>query len=264
MIIPLVKEVGRELTALGVPAKDVRVQKHYEQYGGLLEKVSDCCIRFRQRLVQDEATRTRVPLLGSSFWDVTPKYRCDALQFDLVYLADQLAWAIGFASVYLNHAPKSEQHHGWDAAEHLCMYHLDFAIRLASSGWDRIALLLDLAFDLGTGERCDLSRVLIEIPKKWPRLVNNEHFKWLKKFRDKDFLELEAGKGRGRRHEVTHLLAFRTRFLCESLDCHTPPGHVVPPKRSRLEQTRDSLLQHYHHYVSGINQATNLICAVFP
>ena len=261
-MIPLAEEVGCELAHIGIPAEGLLIPQHWDV---LYDRVSKCCTRFRPRLVQEEAATGPRPILGVSFWDITGKYRCDALEEDVVYLADHFAWAIGLASVYLKLAPDRETFYRQDAAKNLCMYHLEFAMRLASSGWDRIALLLDLALDLKTEKECNLPLVLREIPKKYPPLVNDEHFKWLKQFRDQDFPELEAGKGGGLRHEVTHLLTLRTRRFCESLECYdVQAGEIVPTPKSRLEEVRDRLLQHYRYYTSGITEATDLICAVFP
>ena len=66
-------------------------------------------------------------------------------------------------------------------------YHIDYGFRLAPSGWDRLALLLDLAFNTGVGFSCNLKRVLIAITKKDPQIVQDTNFVELTSFRDDQF-----------------------------------------------------------------------------
>lgn len=138
---------------------------------------------------------------------------------------------------------------------------MDFGFRLASSGWDRLSLLLDLTFALNTKDRCSLRVILKELPIRDKNIVKNGHFISLKTFRDNKFLELEAGQGEGTRHEATHLLSPRTRFFAEFIDT-TLQGRPIAEER-RKEQL-DKLGEHHWHYLRGIHDALRLVAYRWP
>lgn len=221
------------------------------------------CSKFRSDLLNKETAQARPPLSGSSFWDITPKYRVDVLGIDISKMANQLAFAIGFASLYLSQVAKSETTYFPTTADSFFWYHIDFGIRLASSGWDRIALLLDLAFGLNTGTNCNLRLVLKNIPKVDTQIIQDASFKKLKAFRDGRFLYLEAKAGTGARYEATHLLSPGTRLLFEFLDTHAGKPPKVPTEL-RPKERRDMLIEHHGFYLSRIQDALRLVSLRWP
>jgi hypothetical protein len=250
MKVPLEDEVCQILAALGI---------HLLGPGHpIVDEFHRACVAFRSHLVNLETSQDRPPLSRSSFWEITPKYRFDVLSQDIPNIANQLAFAIGFSSLYLGQVAESTTTYFKTFADAFFWYHIDFGIRLASSGWDRIALLLDLAFDLNTGTRCSLPLVLKEIPNIDAQIIQDKNFKKLKAFRDGGFLDLEARAGEGARHEATHLLSPSTRFLCEFLDAIVKKPGKAPPE-SRPKERRDMLVEHHGLYVSGIENAAQLV-----
>jgi hypothetical protein len=250
MEIPLRKEVLKILSDLKISLIDSNHQFVGEYY--------KCCSRLRTHLLNKESGQALFPLSGGSFWDITPKFRVDVLGIDIHTIANQLAYSIGFSSLYLNQVAKIQTQYSPTMADYFFWYHIDFGIRLASSGWDRIALLLDLAFELNSGKDCNLSLVLRNIPKVNPQIIQDVNFKKLKAFRDSRFLDLEAGAGKGARHETTHLISPSTRLLFEFLDTHAGMPGKIPPEL-RPKERLDMLIEHHGFYLSGVQDTLRLI-----
>jgi len=255
MEIPLAKEVFEILPKIGIKV----INGDHPLLGELLGH----CSGLRSYLLKTEGAQTRRPLLANTFWDIIAKYRLDVLTQDIPKVANQLAYAIAFATLYLDYIAEAGKAYFPNAGNHFFWYHIDFGLRLASSGWDRIALLLDLAYELNTGTKCGLATVLKEIPKKDANIVKQNDFKELKKFRDNWFLDLEANAGEGARHEATHLLSPSSRFLFEFLDGYGKTLDEVPLKLSPKTQ-RDLLIEHHGFYVSGIGNAIRLVLLRWP
>lgn len=250
MQVPLEKEVHQILAGRGIPLLDYTV-------------VHTTCAGYRSHLLKLEASQPQLPLSGNTFWDITPKYRFDVLAEDIPRVANELAFAIGLSSVYLGQVAEGRRPYFRTSADSFFWYHIDFGVRLASSGWDRIALLLDLAFDLKTGTKCNFPLVLREMPKVDEHIIEDGNFKKLKAFRDGRFLDLEAGAGEGARHEATHLLSPSTRFLFEYSDAVAKKLRKVPPEL-RPEARWDMLVEHHRFYVSGIENTLGLVASRWP
>lgn len=254
MEIPLEKEILQILSNLGIPVLNVNHPIHDELFR--------CSSKLRSHLLKIATTQARHALSQSSFWDITPKYRLDVLRFDIVKIANQLAYAIGFSTLYLSQVAKSKTTYFPTMADSFFWYHIDFGIRLASSGWDRIALLLDLAYQLNLDTKCNFPRVVREIPKVDRNIVHNTDFKKLRDFRNNRFLDLEAGAGRGARHETTHLLSASTKFFSEFLENRGKAVRIPPDLRPK--ERRDMLIEHHEFYLSGIQSALQLVSLRWP
>ncbi len=250
MQVPLERDVRHILSDLGISLLDYM-------------RVYTTCAGFRSHLLKLEDSQLPLPLTGSTFWDITPKYRFDALAIDIPRVANELAFAIGFSSIYLPQVAEGKRRYFPTCADAFFWYHIDFGIRLASSGWDRIALLLDLAFDLKTGTRCNFPLVLREIAKLDKQIVHEESFKELKAFRDGRFLDLEVRAGKGARHEATHLLSPGTRFLFEFHEA-VPQKLEEVPSELRPEARRDMLVEHHRFYVLGVENTLRLVASRWP
>jgi hypothetical protein len=148
-------------------------------------------------------------------------------------------------------------------ADTFLWYHVDFGMRLVSSGWDRVALLLDLAFDLHTERDCSLPRVLQEIPRVSPKAVHEDSFKDLKRFRDSAFTEIEGRASLGSRHEITHIMTLSTRLLFEFFDAATNLPGKVPPLERASERLK-LLRKHHGHLLDGIASAVDLVAWKWP
>lgn len=226
-----------------------------------IPEFAKCCSGLRTYLSENKTTQGRVPLLGNNFFDIEPRYRCDLLSFDIPGIANQLAMAIGYALLYYPYTAKAEDTYFPTIADVNFWYHMDFGFRLASSGWDRLSLLLDMAYELDLKEKCSLRRVLGKMSAQYPEIVKITHFKSLKSFRDGKFQELEGGAGRGARHETTHLLSPRTRFFAEFLDT-TFSGE--PIAEQRRETQIEMLMAHHWHLLRGIQDTLELVSYRWP
>ena len=251
MEIPLREEVCRILEKIEIPFPDP----------SLSSDIYSCCAEFRQHLLKLETSQTRPPLSGGSYWDITPKYRFDVLARDIPVIADQLAFAIGFSSLYLPQVAPSKRQYFPTFADSFFWYHIDFGFRLASSGWDRIALLLDIAFNLNLGNKCNIKDVLKKLPKDSKMVADDKSFKNLKCFRDTKLNDLEAKRGKGARHEATHLLSPSTRFLFEFLETSVAPETGEVPLGLEPKGRRDMLIAHHKSYIAGVQDAVHLIAS---
>jgi hypothetical protein len=255
MPIPLENEIRDILQNKGISF----INGYHSVFKELYDKTSN----FRNLLQSKESSRNRLPFAQNSFWDISPKYRFDILRIDIVRIPNGFAAAIGLAYIYLLHLADTTPHYIPTFADFLFWNNIDYGIRLASSGWDRIALMIDSAFDLNLGNECNIVKVLSGIPKIDPNVVHQTNFKRLKQFRDQDFLELEAGLGRGARHETTHLVSPQTRYLFEFLDSHGVSPSPILPELSPEEKVK-FLVKHYKLLINGIENASNLIYYQWP
>lgn len=254
MKIPLEKEVLHILSDLGLFLINVDHP--------ILDELYKLTSNLRSYLLNLETTQVRPSLSHNSFWNITPKYRMDVLRSDIVKIANQLASAIGFSTLYLSQVAESKTTYFPTMADSFFWYHIDFGIRLASSGWDRIAILLDLTYELNTGTECSFPLVLREISKIDRKIFEDVNFKKLKAFRDGRFLDLEAGAGKGARHETTHLLSPGTKFLFEFLENRRKLVSIPPELRPK--ERRDMLIEHHRFYLSGIRSALQLAFLRWP
>lgn len=228
----------------------------------IVDELHKCCSKLRSYLLDLEANQPRSSLSHSSFWQITPKYRLDVLRMGIPKIANQLAYAISFSTLYLSQIAESKTTYFPTMVDSFFWYHIDFGTRLASSGWDRIALLLDLAYQLNTLTECSFPFVLRELPKVDKKIVQDANFKKLKTFRDSRFLDLEAGSGKGARHETTHLLSPSTKFFFEFLENGNKSVSVPPELRPK--ERRNMLIEHHEFYLSGIQSALQLVSLRWP
>jgi hypothetical protein len=249
MDVPLKGELLQALSGLGISL---------EADTSLDSDIHQCCRALRDHLLTLPSPEARVPLSGASFWDVTPVHRFDLIRRELIVIPDQLAYSIGFSSLYLPQLAPITRPYYARFAENLFWYHVDFGFRLASSGWDRIALLLDLAFDLGLETRCSLKTVLKELPGFSRAIEQNENFKALKQFRDTKLRELEGKSGRGVRHEATHMLSPSTRLAFEFFESCLPQAELLPAE-VHPKGRRDMLIEHHALLASGTRHALELV-----
>lgn len=226
----------------------------------LVAKIHTSCAGLRRHLHSEEREDDIVPLTeAASYWDLTPKYRYDLLAFDIPNLANQLAFSVGLGTVHVDHVAKTGGGYFPTWSDVLFWYHVDFGVRLASSSWDRTALLLDLAFGLNCGAGCNLPTVLRRLPEEDPDIVHRGCFKRLKQFRDGRFTELEAGRGSGARHEATHLLSPSTRYLAEFVESFSREN-----ARTEASDWRQFLREHHGIYLEGLKDALRLVEERWP
>lgn len=251
MEVPLEHHIRQILSQEGISFMDGNHPTFGVLYG--------CTAKFREHLLQSERGQSRTPFSQNSFWKITPKYRFDILRIDIPRVANAIATAIGLASIYFEHIAIADVKASFipTMGDFLFWNNVDYGIRLSSSGWDRIALMLDLAYELNTDTNCNLKVVLKELSKD-PQITNQAEFKSLKKFRDTDFNNLEAKVGEGARHEATHLVSPQTRHLFEFLDAHVGNLGSIPPD-IRPKERLEFLKKHYELYISGIEDASKLI-----
>lgn len=140
---------------------------------------------------------------------------------------------------------------------------VDAGFRFVSSGWDRLALLLDLAFELNLQSNCNLKTVLQNIPQQSDQRYCSRSFKNLKKFRDGRMKELEGTSGTGVRHEATHIMAPSTRLVFEYLETVVSDANKMP-RELQGSARLDLLAEHHGLYVAGVRDALQLVCERWP
>ena len=200
MEVPLEEEINAEIARLRLRLVGLNVM--------------DGCSGARNA-VDDPSKQNSKRLGASTYWEVSDLYKYDILAADIPRIARQLAYGIAQASLYLPHVEYSIPiNRGMGHA--LFWYHIDFSTRLASSGWDRLSLLLDLVFNTGLIHQCNFPKVLRQLAICFPVVRDAQPFKRLTAFRDGPFQELEAKRGEGMRHEATHIItpSIRELFLC--------------------------------------------------
>lgn len=250
---PFADEVFQILETLGLPI----IHNTHE----LLEKFYNSTATLREHLLKQEHGNPRPRLSEVSFMEITSKYRLDALGTEVPQIANQLAMAIGSAKYYLPYTSNINPTYMYGRPDLLFWYHIDFGYRLASSGWDRIAFLLDLGFDLNTSTNCDYPTVLRLIPKNNTHYIKNQNFIHLKEFRDGRFHELEGKRGEGARNETTHLISRSTRYFLELIENFREGKSAMIAKRENEIQI---LFEHHEFFLKGIENSLNLISSHWP
>jgi hypothetical protein len=206
MKVPFGEEIDEEFRNLGISL--------------VPHNIVDGCIGARESLPPNVPNGRK--LSGSTFWEISPCFRFDILAFDIPQIARQLAYGIAQASIYVPHVQYSVPIVR-NKGHSLFWYHVDFATRVASSGWDRLALLLDLAFRTDLNHTCNLTKVLTRIVQVDSAIADQDAFKRLTRFRDGPFQELEARRGEGARHETNN-----------------PPPDTKRPRVCRMYRRDDS------------------------
>ncbi len=213
----------------------------------------------------EEERKNYSNLADGTWWDLTPKYRIDALGREIPTIFNQFALVIGLASLYHAETSTLVPPLITNSADALYWLTVDNGYRLASSGWDRISLLLDTVYSLHTSYECSFTKVLKELPKKYGGITSNEYFKALKKVRDREFKELESRRGKGIRHEITHLLSQDTRFFLEYLEVYDPNNkEIIARKREEREVRLQKLTEHHQLLYEALYNALKLINSYNP
>lgn len=248
MQFPIGNELINTFDELGLPNDhiDIAIGIHTSSGG----------TRLRNHLLWEEANSSPRRITDASFWDTSRKYQFDIVALDIATIADSMAFSLALSHIYMPFVgnPVAKPLLIIDGGK-LFWYHLDAGFRLASSGWDRIAILIDLAFDLQLEEQTKLIKVLKELPKKQNGIVHNPHFKWMKKFRENAFSTLE-GYPLGVRHETTHRVSISTRFMNEYLE---QIGDFKAVQRHTAHDWHGTLMEQYNYYIEGIGEVVALL-----
>lgn len=251
---PLENEIREALNSLGI-----RLSADNKSFGMILP---NACTALRSRLVEETPEEQIGCRLrdGYSFWEISPKYRFDLLASEIPWIADELAYAIAYMSIYLPHVSQDirSRHARPSIADFLYWYHTDAGIRIASSCWERLGLLLDLAFDLNLRHRCSFPAALDALADH-EKVAKSDEYKRLNEIRNNEFKLLEAGRGRGVRHETTHYLNPRTRFfhmqLIEQWDSNTSDANDSEDAKYWL----DFLVEQHTLYIEGATEAIKMV-----
>lgn len=217
------------------------------------------CTALRNRLETIEGQAGRRLRDGNSFWEISPKYRFDLLGYEIPWIADELAYAIAYMSIYLPQVSQDvrNRHAHPSIADFLYWYHTDAGIRIASSCWERLGLLMDLAFDLNLQQRCSFPAALDNLTEH--NVAQSGQYKRLNEIRNNEFRQLEAGRGRGARHETTHYLNPRTRFfhmeLVEQWDSDASDADDSKDAKYWL----DFLVQQHKLFIKGASAAIEMV-----
>ena len=222
-----------------------------------------------QRMETEEYGQTSRPRISDSRnvrRDITSKYQLDYLRDDIIQISNQFAISIAQALYFLPNTSEIKYSYFYNKSDSFYWYNIDNGYKIASSGWDRISFLLNLAFNLGI-EKYNLSNVLAAIANKIDGASKNDNFKSLKKFRDGEFKELEHKLSEGIRHEVIHIITRPTRFWCELLEQIEHDEKYMVKNRFELEEKRANevklLEEHYKHFLTGIDDSLDLVESFF-
>lgn len=213
---------------------------------------------FRIHLLKVEAPKDIRSLEAATFWELTDKYRFDALSADIPLVGRFLAHAIGAASYARDHCDLSPRGTRGNLPFAEFLFSIDYGIRLVASGWDRLALLIDLGFSLNTNYRCSLPLVLQKLPAARKGIESNPTFIQLKQFRDTDYADLGAKRGEGARNEATHLITPACRIFFEMLENTTGPM-PVDKLEEKMGHYLQLLVKHHGLYCKGIRDSAKLI-----
>ena len=190
---------------------------------------------------------------------LSPKYQLDFLGRGIPQNCNQYCISLASAMYYFPLTSDTTEGYFYTKADLFFWNHIDHGFRLASSGWDRIALLLNLGFNLQI-KKYNLASVLNALPKFVSEITTDYNFKKIKQFRDGKFRDLEMNLAGGARHETTHILSRDTRFFLEFLEQFEPGSHKAEIRR---KEELNILREHYGHLLEGINSVYELIDAHF-
>jgi hypothetical protein len=232
--IPLVEAIEKSRKQLGLPFAHNDDMIALGQGSGMKA--------VRARLMQEEIQAGGPSLLTqATFWDLTQKYQYDALMWEIPRIANALVISASYANIYVQQVVQPQTaYYQMSYADELFFYHIDTGIRLVSSGWDRLALLLDLAFQINLAANCNFHKV---IDKLLAQIPTSPTLAALESYRQGDFQDLErrppkgqgSGKGKGLRDEATHLLNPGGLGLVRLDDPRLPRLHLqlLPPDVQR-------------------------------
>ncbi len=228
-------------------------------------KCNNECVELRKRLEAEATEEEKGRRLrdGYSFWEISPSYRFDLLNSEIPWIADELAYAIAYMSIYLPYVQQdvTTRDRGPSMADFLFWYHADAGVRIASSCWERLGLLLDLAFDLELKNRCSFPAAIDKLAdsEHTLKIAESEEFKQLEEIRNGEFQELEAGYGKGVRHETTHYLNMRTRFFHMELVEPWVSDEDVEDNSKNAAYWRDFLIEQHRLYIQGATAAIQMV-----
>ena len=234
-MIPLREEIRQSIKDLGLTPMQISLyfyQKHK-------------WIDFRNKHLHTQKTPSS--LINENLPILPLKHQFDILTKDIEVIANNLIHCIAIANIYRPYISNYKQAPiTLNTADTVYWLHIDLGFRLCSSGWDRVALLLNMVLNLRLNPHCNLAKVIKKLTQD-PNYANSHDFKKLQTFYEKDFKDLEDGIGKGRRHEVTHLISRFTRVFFESLE-----GFLSYTKSTGISAQNefDILIKHYHLYSS--------------
>jgi len=219
------------------------------------------CLISSTSTYRDEAMRTFSPntaFLEGDFWNIPPKYKIDIIVQDILYIVFSISKNIAISLIKSNEISNMIKQYDrslddvlfWDSIEH--------SLRLISSGWDRIGLLIDLVYNLNLNTRCNFPNVINILPKLDITIFDNEYYKKLKQFRDTYFIDLENKRGKGYRHETTHLISLPTRIFFEFLEGKSNINPSIKIK-DRPAFFIEFVTKHYEYYIEGTKNTCKLI-----
>jgi hypothetical protein len=255
MPIPLEDDLHHYLSALAIPTigPDHQIWIDLDQH----------CVAFSKYLERKIHTPHRHSLAGRAFGETDEAHVLDAILHDVFRIANQLAYAIALSYIYLDTAAEKATpgtRYAPTVSDGLFWYHVDFGFRLASSGWDRLALLLDLAFDTGTDGPCKLGTVLDAIARKDPSIAQDLDYGKFVEFRHSSLSGLATSQGDATLDEPTHLISPGTRWFFERREGAQSPGS---PGTVPADQIK-ALVMHHERYLEGIQIAGRLVAAHWP
>jgi hypothetical protein len=216
------------------------------------EKLRECLVKLEKREYHDG----KLPQISeNSPLKVSPKYQLDYLRMEIPQICNQYCISLASAYYFLPNTSDTRYGYFYKKTDLFFWTNVDSGFRFASSGWDRLSLLLKIAFNLRL-VKYSLSSVLQAMPNQIRDVIHDDNFKNLKNFRDKRFSELEFKLAGGARHETTHVISRSTRFFFEFAE----QFKLRSDKANIRRQDELKLLKDHHElFMEGINDTLNLI-----
>lgn len=216
-----------------------------------VNKLRDCLVKIEER---DYPNGNLPQLSVTSPLKLSLKSQLDFLGREIPVIYNMFCVSLASAYYFLPHTSDTVNEYSYKMPDLLFWINVDSGFRFASSGWDRLSLLLNIAFNLRI-DKYNLSSVLQAIPNRIRNVTQDNNFKSLKKFRDGRFSELEYKLGGGARHETTHVISRDTRFFFEFLE------HELGSDEFKVRRDNELKLleEHYNVLIEGIKHSLNLI-----
>jgi hypothetical protein len=154
------------------------------------------CVNLRTRELVRESNKTLSNNITEGFWNLTKKARFDIVTEDF----ERIVWHIDFSIENMNKILpfvskiKSGQQYSPSKNDDIFWYYMDQAIKSISSGWDRLAILLDMAFEIDLCRDVNLHKVLSEIVKEYPDISSKIDFVRLQNIQRNELQVLESSK----------------------------------------------------------------------
>ena len=142
----------------------------------------------------------------------------------------------------------------WTATDRMFFYFVDSALERLYGFWNRIAYLLNIFFNVESREEKALfPQVIDQMNSKFKRLAQDQHFKDLREFKDKDYTDFNR-----KRATIVHKRCSWSNYFTEALRLATDLDGLRGLQVER-DEWPDFFLQNFERAHKGIDEAIAII-----